>query len=332
MAADTLILFYGTIFLGTLFFIEAVYYIVFGTQVQRKAVNIRMKLLGQQKDNVKVYRSLKRMGSTDWLAHLGPIGYIYCKVDDLITQSGMKIKTGQFFLLCGGLTIISFLLIVNKIDFDDVITSLMVSPILLVFALLMGVGLPILWLQHLRKKRKRLFNEQLPDAIDVIIRSLKAGHPINAAMELVSQEMADPLGTEFGLAVDEMTYGLELRDALENLADRIELSDLEFLVVSIGIQYETGGNLAEILGGISSIVRDRFSLERKVKALSAEGRISALLLAVMPVITVVGILAGTPDFYKSVIDDPLFLPIAGGILALFVIGNYIMYRLVNFRF
>jgi len=332
MAANTLILFYGAIFLGTLFFIEAFYYIVFGSQVQRKAVNIRMKLLAQKKDNIKVYKTLKRTGSTSWMAHMGPFGFLYCTIDELITQSGIRLKTGQFFLLCGVLTLISFLFLVNKFVFDDVMTALLVSPVYLVFALLIGVGLPIFWLRYLRKKRKRMFNEQLPDAIDVIIRSLKAGHPINAAMELVSEEMADPLGTEFGLAVDEMTYGLELRDALENLADRIELPDLEFLVVSIGIQYETGGNLAEILSGISSIVRDRFSLERKVKALSAEGRISALLLAVMPVITVMGILAGTPDFYKSVVDDPLFMPIVVGILALFVIGNYIMYRMVNFRF
>ena len=169
MVADNLILFYGAIFLGTLFFIEAVYYIVFGTQVQRKAVNIRMKLLGQQKDNVKVYKTLKRMGSTAWMAHLGPFGFLYCKIDDLITQSGIKLKTGQFFLLCGGLTLISFLFFVNKFDIENMITVILVSPIYLVFALLIGAGLPIFILLHLRKKRKRMFNEQLPDAIDVRI-------------------------------------------------------------------------------------------------------------------------------------------------------------------
>ena len=150
-------------------------------------------------------------------------------------------------------------------------------------------------------------------------------------MNLVTREMPDPIGTEFGIAVDEMTYGLDLRDALENLGDRVDVKDFQYVVVSISIQHDTGGNLAEVLSGLSKVIRDRFKLFRKIKALSGEGRMSAIVLSLLPFVTFAVIFSISPRFYTRVFPDPLFLPIAGGGFAMMLVGIFIMYRMVNFR-
>src|SRR3546814_582863 len=141
-----------------------------------------------------------------------------------------------------------------------------------------------------------------------MVRSLRAGHPINAAMALVAREMSDPMGTEFGIMVDEMTYGLEMDEALENLSDRVQVEDFNYVVMSIGIQRETGGNLAGVLAGLSHVIRERARMFLKVRALSSEGRISALVLCILPFAASGFIYIGNPSYYTKVVDDPLFMP------------------------
>ncbi|MBL4800520.1 MAG: type II secretion system F family protein [Emcibacter sp.] len=332
MVVNSLILFYGAVFLATLLVVEVIYYVVFGGNAQRKAINRRLLLLSKQKDSLKVYETLRRQTPSAWLMAIGGIGQIYSWLDRLITQSGFESKTRNVMALMIALTVAVFITLFNFLPIKSLINFISVTPVILVGSFLIGFGGPALFLQRCRDKRKALFNEQLPNAIDVIVRSLKAGHPINAAMELVTLEMPDPIGTEFGLAVDEMTYGLDIQEALENMSDRVDLADFEFMVVSISIQYETGGNLAEILENLSKIIRDRYSLKRKVKALSSEGRISAVLLAVLPVMTIFGLMLSSPDYYGDVVDDPLFIKVISIVIGMFLIGNYIMYRLVNFRY
>ena len=130
-------------------------------------------------------------------------------------------------------------------------------------SVLFGIIAPIMHLKTMRANRVKKFSEQLPDALDIMVRSLQAGHPISAAMSLVSKEMSDPIGTEFGIAVDEMTYGLDMRDALESMGRRMEVQDFQYVVVSINIQHETGGNLAEVLRNLSTVIRDRFRMFKK---------------------------------------------------------------------
>lgn len=332
MVVDTLILFYGAVFLAVLLMVELIYYVFFGGSAERKAVNRRLLMLSQQKDSLKVYEALRRETPSHWIVAIAGIGHLYSWLDKLITQSGFASKTRNVILVMAAISVMAFILLVNSVQINSLIRFVSITPIILAVSVLIGFGLPTLFLTNSRNRRKALFNEQLPNAIDVIVRSLRAGHPINAAMELVTLEMADPIGTEFGLAVDEMTYGLDIQEALENLADRVDLPDFEFMVVSVNIQYETGGNLAEILDNLSKIIRDRFSLKRKVKALSSEGRISALMLAALPVLTILTLMASSPDYYLSVADDPLFIKILSIVLGMFLFGNYIMYRMVNFRY
>jgi tight adherence protein B len=160
---------------------------------------------------------------------------------------------------------------------------------------------------------------------------MKAGHPVPTALGLVAREMPDPIGTEFGLAVDEMTYGLNLDEALLNMGRRVGSPDLKFMVVAVMIQLEVGGNLAEVLSGLSRIIRERFRMRAKARALSAEGRFSAWVLTLLPFVMMLIISAMRPGYYSEVMDDPIFWPAFGGGFALMAVGSVVMYKLVNFR-
>ena len=141
--------------------------------------------------------------------------------------------------------------------------------------------------------------------MDIIVRSLRAGHPVPVAVGLVAQELPDPIGTEFGIAADEITYGADVETAMRNLYFRVGQEDLPLFVTAVAIQGSTGGNLSEILSNLSSVIRQRFKMRRKIKALAAEGKFSAIFLSGLPVAVFVLINFMTPDFYGSIIKYDL---------------------------
>lgn len=155
---------------------------------------------------------------------------------------------------------------------------------------------------------------------------------MNAALALVSKEMPDPIGTEMGIVVDEMTYGLGFREALENLRARIPAPDLHYFVVTINIQSGTGGNLAEVLENLSNVIRARYQMFAKIKALSAEGRISATILSIIPFLVLAAVWVTTPNYYASVIDDPALPVIAAIAMGLLLTAIGAMWKMVNFKF
>jgi tight adherence protein B len=194
-----------------------------------------------------------------------------------------------------------------------------------------GGGLVYLTLLRMRNARHRKLEAQLPEAIDILVRSLKAGHPILSAIRLVRRELPAPIGSEFAILADEITYGLDLESALNNLAGRVGQEDLTLVVIAAGIQASAGGNLAEILGGMSHVVRERLKMRLKVKAMSAEGRVSAAMLSVLP-FALFGILwVIAPNFYGEVWDQPLVKPVLFVAAVWLAIGNIIMHRMVRFR-
>jgi len=195
----------------------------------------------------------------------------------------------------------------------------------------MGVGAAVAILTYLRARRVARFAAQLPEALDIMVRSLRAGHPIGAAMGMVTREMSAPMSVEFAIAVDEMTYGLDMREALASLAQRMAVPDLRYLAIAIAIQHETGGNLAEVLQGLNAVIRARLRMLKKIRALSAEGRLSARVLAAMPLVFAGLVFISRPDFYLAAAGEPLFFPIVGAVLALELAGICIMHRLVNFH-
>jgi tight adherence protein B len=180
-------------------------------------------------------------------------------------------------------------------------------------------------------KLRRRMEEQFPVALDVFVRGLRAGHPVAAALDLLTTEMPDPIGSQFGLAVDELTYGVELRDALQNMAERWDLEDMRMFVVSLSIQSETGGNLAEILENLSRVIRERHAMLLKVRALSSEGRMTALILTALPITTFIVLFVLSPGFFLDVANDPWFVPGFASLLVLYAIGFVWIRKLINLK-
>jgi tight adherence protein B len=247
-------------------------------------------------------------------------------------QAGLEMTPMRLITWFGGVAAALWLLSLVTLggaNFSGVIVNGLAS--LLASCALSGMVV-WLWLGRKRAKRLRALEEQMPLTLDVINRAIRAGHPVISAVQLAANEMGDPIGSEFGLIVDETTYGLEFREALLNFARRTGSSDAHFFAVSVGIQSETGGNLAEILGGLASVIRGRNTLSKRVKALSSEGRASAILLSALPVLLIAFMLLARPSFYTSKFSDPIFWPSVGGVLALYVLGLLIIRRIINFRY
>lgn len=330
MAFDTIYLIYGAIFLAALLLVEGLYYLFTDGRGGREAVNRRMKMLEGGSTTREVFETLRRE-PRDKVSFLGPLSGWGASLDHLIQQTGMTLTIQRLILMMAALTVGCFATAVLMTRGGILSGSVTVIGIIVVVSLLAGIGGPIMFLKYKKAERLRNFAEQLPDALDIMVRSLQAGHPISAAMTLVTKEMPDPIGTEFGIAVDEMTYGLELREALANLGDRVDVEDYQYVVVSINIQADTGGNLAEVLHGLSTVIRARFRMFKKIKALSAEGRMSAKILSILPIGFAALTFSNKPQYYINAADDPLFWPLVGCAIGLQLVGMFIMYKLVNFR-
>ncbi|WP_375407961.1 type II secretion system F family protein [uncultured Methylobacterium sp.] len=191
--------------------------------------------------------------------------------------------------------------------------------------------LVLLYLRIKRARRLARFGEQLPEVLDVIVRSLRAGHPLPVSLSLVARETPEPAGPEFALVVDEMNYGRSISEALEGLHQRVGHPELAFVVAAISIANQTGGNLGEILSRLSRMLRDRFRLTRRVRALTAEGRFSGYALSVMPVALFVLINLVSAAYYAEFWASPVSGTVTGIAVGLLVLGNLVIYRLVNFK-
>ncbi|MBZ9891744.1 type II secretion system F family protein [Mesorhizobium sp. BR1-1-3] len=300
---------------------EAFYLSLASRRSRRVAVNHRLRKLADESPAEQTLQSLLReRGLTD----SGDFISGFVRLNRLYTQSGITGNPMTFaasFLLAG--LAVALLL--------WVLTGLSALAALLVF-LAVGFVLPLLVLRRAGKKRILKFARQLPDALDMIVRSLRAGHPATVAIGLVGREMADPLGTEFGIVADEITFGLSIEQAVRKLSERVGFEGLHLLSVSLSIQAKTGGNLTEILSNLSSVLRERQKLRLKIRALTAEGRVSAWIISLFPAVMFAILMLISPSYYGKVWDSPLIFPVflSFGIWAL--LGDYIMYRMVTFDF
>lgn len=203
--------------------------------------------------------------------------------------------------------------------------------LVVIIAAAVAIGLPLMFISRAAQRRRKRMEEQFPVALDVFTRALRAGHPISSALFLITEEMEDPIGSEFGLVADEVSYGADLNDALLAMADRWDLEDIRMFVVSVSVQSETGGNLAEILDNLSTVIRARASLYLKVRALSSEGRMSGWMLTVLPVFAFVTTFALSPAFYLEVAQDRIFLIGFPALLALYALGVLMIRRMIDLR-
>jgi tight adherence protein B len=299
--------------------VEAVYLLFFNTRSYRKNVNRRLKLLDKQADRESVLVQLRRERG---LSMTGDYRLPLVAVNRLILQSGLKLGIATFAIYLLVLALFAFgLVMVTREDLLEASGA----------ALFCCTLLPLLVLRVKRGRRQKKFGAQFPDALDIIVRSLRAGHPVPVAISMVAREMPDPIGSEFGIVADEITYGADLENGMRNLYFRIGQDDLPLFVTAVAIQTSTGGNLGEILENLSAVIRQRFKMRRKIRALASEGRASAMILSSLPILMFIVIQIITPDFYASVWNEDLTkmcLAAAAGWMGL---GNFIMFRMVNFR-
>ena len=300
MTLEPTYLIYGAVFIGMLLLVEGIYYLLVDMRRSGQySPNRRLRMLAAGDSREDVMVRLQRERRAPSAAGLGdPIGWFVM----LLVQSGLRQPPRRIGFLMLGIAGVALIA-----TFAATRAPLVALPV----AVVLGVVLPVLVLLIVRSRRLKRFTRQLPDAIDVMTRSLRAGHPVPTALGLVARELADPIGTEFGLVVDEMTYGFDLEQALVNMARRVQLPDVQFMVVAVMIQLQVGGNLAEVLTNLSRVIRERFIMRAKIRALSAEGRFSAVVLSILPFGLMLVINVVRPTYYTAVANDPAFWPILG---------------------
>ena len=311
---------YGFAALAAALAVEAAYLLFARGRSYRDRVNRRLVALKANSDREQVLVQLRRERG---LSGRGDFMLPIASLNRLILHSGLKVDLKKLILMLALLLGGSFVLL-NMFLADPVRAG----------ALSLAVGLvaPFLVLRSMRAKRQKAFGLQFPDAIDVIVRSLRAGHPVPVAIGMVAREMPDPVGTEFGMVADEITYGADLETAIRGLFFRVGQEDLPLFVTAVAIQGSTGGNLSEILSNLSRVTRERFKMRRKIRALSAEGRMSAIILSSLPVLVFGVLYFLSPDYYSAdVWADPVTKPVFFGAVGWMMFGNLIMNKMVNFR-
>lgn len=310
-------LIYGAVGLTVIMIAEAVYLVFATTSERRSAINRRMRLQEQKLTQEQVLIQLRKERG------VGEGRSLFNRFHALRVQSGLTTPLPNFLLKTSGVAAAIVGLLVWR----------GVPPIygLAVFPVLCAI-FPLIALKFLLKRRHKAFGLQLPEAIELITRGLKAGHPVPVAISMVAKEMPDPIGSEFGVIADEVTFGSDLVSALQNMYERVGHEDLPLFVTAVSIQSTTGGNLREILDGLAMVIRERGKLKRKVRAISSEGRMSAYILTAVPAVLFVAIMVVMPNFYNEVWDKPMTWYLMSGSIAWLIFGNVIMFRMANFKF
>lgn len=319
ISADPII--FIVVFVGVLAAVEGLYLLTFGKAArQGRKVNRRLELLDRGVDAMEVLEQLRKERDRHVNATSTPL------------FSALFDKAAQANIPWSPVTIVSIMFAAAGVVY--IVLTLFTQaafPLRVILCLVMAYGAMFMWLRGRAKKRLEAFEEQLPDAVELMVRALRIGHPFSSAVSIVASEMPDPIGSEFGIIADEATYGMDVNESLERLAERVAVQDLRFLAVAVAIQTQSGGNLADILNGLAVVVRSRFKLFRKVKAITAEARWSGWFLSAFPVLALIVVQVVRPDYYDGVVDHPLFVPAAIAVGIMLAINVVFMRMMVNIK-
>lgn len=306
---------YGLIFIGVLVLVEGLYLTVFGRSISlNNRVNRRLEMLDKTGNREEVMEKLRKEMQQHLKARKIPL---YSILSTKAQKAAIAFTPNQLMMLMVAVSVLAFL--------GLTIGTETAIPVRIAAAIGMGVGGIFTWINMKANKRMGMLEEQLPDAIELMVRSLRVGHPFSAAIGIVATEVSDPLATEFGIIADEAAYGRDMGEALKDMAERLDMQDLRFLAVAVAIQQQSGGNLAEILAGLAKVIRSRFRLFRRVKAITAEAKWSGKFLSGFPILALILIQVIKPDYYDEAMLHPYFIP------ATLIVGGFLVLNLIVMR-
>ena len=314
-------LIYLMIFVAVVVIVNGIYLIVFGKSISLNSkVSRRLTLLEKNANREQVLEQLRKEMNQHLNAKNIPL---YSMLAKKAQRANIAFSPQALIGIMALLSVFAFLMLSVFTAAD---TSLRI-----VLGIAMGVGGVFVWVNRTAKKRMALLEEQLPDSIELMVRSLRVGHPFSTAIGIVAKEIPDPLGSEFGVIADEAAYGRDVSESLKAFAERMDSQDLRFLAVAVSIQQQSGCNLAEILEGLSKVVRARFKLFRRVRAITAEAKWSGMFLSGFPIAALVMINVVQPDYYDEVKTTAAYVPAALVVVTFLIINIIYMKVMTNIK-
>lgn len=312
------------IFIVSILLIELIFYAYRTAQhPDRNKIRKKLKKIKSDRSSESEMLDLTRrriLSSIPFLNQILQRITIIERLDRLVYQANTKYPLGFFILLS---------LLFAGIGFTGFFFWVKLNLWLCVpLALLFG-SLPIVYLYIKKNRRMNKFQAQLPEALDMMARSLRAGHAFSTGMKLASDEFEDPIGPEFEITLDEINYGLGVPEALKNLVNRLDCNDLNFFAIAVILQRETGGNLAEVMENIAYLIRERFKLYGQIKTLAAEGKLSMYVLLALPFVIVAALFWVNPTYIKTLFAEPIGRTLCVFAAIMMVIGAYVMRRMVD---
>ncbi|MFG5383856.1 type II secretion system F family protein [Yoonia sp. R2-816] len=314
-------LIYVIIFVAVLALVQGAYLVIFGKSISMDGkVNRRLEMLDKGGNREQVLDQLRKEMTQHMKSQSIPI---YSMLANKAQKANIAFTPTQLILVMILVSGAAFVLL-------SVMTQVGMAVRVLV-AVSMGVGGVYTWVSNKANKRMNMIGEQLPEAVELMVRSLRVGHPFSSAVAIVAREVPDPLGTEMGMISDEAAYGRDMGETLKAMAERLDIQDMRFLAVAVTIQQTSGGNLAEILDGLAKVIRARFRLFRRVNAITAEAKWSGKLLSAFPILALIGINLVRPDYFDEVMESAYFIPACLVVAAFLVLNLIVMRALVNIK-
>jgi tight adherence protein B len=301
--------------------VEGLYLVAFGKSISMNSrVNRRLEMLNKGGGRAEVLDQLRKEMRQHMNAKNIPL---YSLLANKAQKAAIAFTPKQLMAVMAGLSVVAFIGLSVGTETE--------VPIRIAMSIVIGIGAVYFWISTKANKRMSMIEEQLPDAVELMVRSLKVGHPFASAIQIVAKEVKDPLGTEFGVIADESAYGKDVGEALKEMAERLDMQDMRFLAVAVTIQQQSGGNLAEILAGLAQVIRARFRLFRRVKAITAEAKWSGKFLSAFPLMALVVINLGDPHYYDEVRETPMFIPACIAVGLFLSVNLFVMRTLTNIK-
>jgi tight adherence protein B len=308
---------YGLVFFAAILAIESLYWLIYELRGNKKTINRRLTLGEKSAAKGQVLDILRReRGFADFNSPT------LTRLNDFFVQTGLRVSKTALTL---------WTLMVAAVISVPLWTLVLPQWQAAGIGLIGAPALVGLYLSITRRRRIERFAQQLPDSLDIIVRGLRVGHPFSSAIELVAREMRDPIGSELGITADEMTFGQDVVTAVSNLYRRVGQEDLVFLAIAVSVQSQTGGNLADVLARLATLMRERITMALKIKALSAEGRLSGWFLTAMPFVLFGAIELVATDYFGGLKGSLFLVPaLVYGFTSL-ILANIVIYRMVHFK-